>query len=190
MPSCISDSLSYYHYRTNVRKCKLFIDTKVYYSYSTLMVYELHSTHTWMREVDRNVEDGQSNMRFNNRDPVYLQVVRFFKEELATGRLGAGDVIPSRREIAGLLKINPNTAQKAYKEMEDQGLIITEGNSPSRITGEAELLSTIRHELIYEAVAAFVDSIRKIDAPVEEIINAVRQQYTAINHPGKGGSSE
>ncbi|WP_188993886.1 GntR family transcriptional regulator [Paenibacillus nasutitermitis] len=117
------------------------------------------------------------NMRFNNRDPVYLQVVRYFKEELATGRLAAGDVIPSRREIAGLLKINPNTAQKAYKEMEDQSLILTEGNSPSRITHNEQLISSIRSELIQEAVAAFIDSIRKIDMPVEELLDAVRQQY-------------
>ncbi|GGD70930.1 GntR family transcriptional regulator [Paenibacillus nasutitermitis] len=123
------------------------------------------------------MDDGQINMRFNNRDPVYLQVVRYFKEELATGRLAAGDVIPSRREIAGLLKINPNTAQKAYKEMEDQSLILTEGNSPSRITHNEQLISSIRSELIQEAVAAFIDSIRKIDMPVEELLDAVRQQY-------------
>ncbi|MBW7453365.1 GntR family transcriptional regulator [Paenibacillus sepulcri] len=124
-----------------------------------------------------NVDDGQINMRFNNRDPVYLQVVRYFKEGLAAGRLSAGDVIPSRREIAGLLKINPNTAQKAYKEMEDQGLIITEGNSPSRIASNEQLIGSIRDELIQEAAAAFIDSIKNIDVPVEELLNVVRKQY-------------
>ena len=71
-------------------------------------------------------------LNINSRDPVYLQVVRYFKEQIATGKLNAGEEIPSRRELAGMLKINPNTAQKAYKEMEEQRLITTERNFPSR----------------------------------------------------------
>lgn len=116
-------------------------------------------------------------MVFNNRDPVYLQVVRHFKERIATGRLKAGQVIPSRRELGALLKINPNTAQKAYKEMEEQRLIITEGNSPSRITEDADILRAIRSELIEGAVEAFVVSVRRIDVPVDELLDLVRAKY-------------
>jgi GntR family transcriptional regulator len=109
-----------------------------------------------MRGVIIEMNEGWTSVVFNNRDPVYLQVVRHFKERIATGRLKAGQVIPSRRELGALLKINPNTAQKAYKEMEEQRLIITEGNSPSRITEEADILRVIRSELIEDAVEAFV----------------------------------
>lgn len=114
---------------------------------------------------------------FNNRDPVYLQVVRHFKEEIATGKLQAGQEIPSRRELAGALSINPNTAQKAYKEMEEQGLIYTEGNSPSRITTDERILSSIRDELILEAVNTFVASIKTIDVPVDELLHIVKEKY-------------
>lgn len=62
-------------------------------------------------------------MNMNNRDPVYVQVVRYFKEQIATGMLEPGQEIPSRRELANRLKINPNTAKRAYKEMEEAGLI-------------------------------------------------------------------
>jgi GntR family transcriptional regulator len=124
-----------------------------------------------------NIGDGPLDVSFNNRDPVYLQVVRYFKEELATGKLEPGQVIPSRREVAGLFKINPNTAQKAYKEMEEQRLIITEGNSPSRITTDGQVLSMIREELIRNAVDAFVASIRKINVPVDELLDIVKNKY-------------
>jgi GntR family transcriptional regulator len=117
------------------------------------------------------------NVTFNNRDPVYLQVVRHFKEEIATGRLAAGQEIPSRRELAGLLQINPNTAQRAYKEMEEQRLITTEGNSPSRITTDERILSSIRAELIRETVDAFVQSVKKIAVPVEELLQLVKEKY-------------
>ena len=124
-----------------------------------------------------NTSEGWTEVAFNNRDPVYLQVVRHFKEQIATGRLAAGQVIPSRRELGALMKINPNTVQKAYKEMEEQQLIITEGNSPSRITNDTKLLNQIRSELLGEAVSAFVASVRKIDVPVDELLQLVRNKY-------------
>ncbi|WP_256757994.1 GntR family transcriptional regulator [Cohnella sp. WQ 127256] len=121
--------------------------------------------------------DGWDEVTFNNRDPVYLQVVQHFKEQIVTSKLGAGQVIPSRRELGALLKINPNTAQRAYKEMEEQQLIVTEGNSPSRITSDASILHTIRSELLEVAVDAFVASVRKIDIPVEELLDLVKVKY-------------
>lgn len=136
------------------------------------------------------MNEGWTSVVFNNRDPVYLQVVRHFKERIATGRLKAGQVIPSRRELAALLKINPNTAQKAYKEMEEQRLIITEGNSPSRITEEADILRAIRSELIEDAVEAFVVSVGRIDVPVDELLELVRSKYVeerARKNQAEGG---
>lgn len=114
---------------------------------------------------------------FNSRDPVYLQVVRLFKEKIVTGVLQSGQTIPSRRELAALLKINPNTAQRAYKEMEDQRLIVTEGNSPSRITMELKVLRQIRSELLSTAVEAFVASISSIDVPLDEVLDVVQRKY-------------
>ncbi|WP_338554415.1 GntR family transcriptional regulator [Paenibacillus sp. KS-LC4] len=122
--------------------------------------------------------EGWTEVAFNGRDPVYLQVVKFFKEQLVIGKMEAGQIIPSRRELGALLKINPNTAQKAYKEMEEQQLIVTEGNSPSRITMDENVLRAIRAELIGDAVEVFVASVRKIDVPVEELLELVKHKYT------------
>ena len=113
----------------------------------------------------------------NNREPVYLQVVRYFKEQIATGELTAGQEIPSRRELASLLKINPNTAQKAYKEMEEHGLIYTERNFPSRITTDKKVLKGVREELIQEAVDAFILAIKPIQVPVDELVDIVKKNY-------------
>jgi len=119
------------------------------------------------------------NVTFNNRDPIYLQVVRYFKEQITIGELAAGQEIPSRRELAALLKINPNTAQKSYKEMEEQGLIITEGNSPSTITRDDRILNAIRDELIRDAVHTFIACIKNINMPVDELLHVIKEQYVA-----------
>ncbi|PEJ58313.1 GntR family transcriptional regulator [Bacillus sp. AFS002410] len=113
----------------------------------------------------------------NNREPVYLQVVRHFKQQIAKRLLEAGQEIPSRRELAVQFNINPNTVQKAYKEMEEQGLITTERNFPSKITTDIQVLNGVRNELIMEAVNEFVDSIKVINVPVEELLTMVKQNY-------------
>lgn len=117
------------------------------------------------------------DVKFNNRDPVYVQVIRHFKEQIAKGSFTPGHVIPSRRELANQLKINPNTVQRAYKEMEEQKLIYTEGNMPSCITKDETVLKSVREELISEAVQVFISSIKSINAPLPEIMELVQKQY-------------
>lgn len=116
-------------------------------------------------------------VKFNNRDPLYVQVIRHFKEQIAKGFYAPGQEIPSRRELANQLKINPNTVQRAYKEMEEQKLIYTEGNLPSCITKDEEVLKGVRQELISEAVHIFINSIKSINAPLPEVLALVQQTY-------------
>jgi DNA-binding transcriptional regulator YhcF (GntR family) len=117
------------------------------------------------------------NMQFNTRAPVYLQVVDYFKKKMALGELKAGDEMPSRRELANDLKINPNTVQKAFKEMEDQQLITTERNRPSRVTTDRTILAQIRSEIVDDAVAVFVESIQELDVSVDELVEKIKRQY-------------
>jgi GntR family transcriptional regulator len=126
------------------------------------------------------------NIKFNNRDPVYVQVIQHFKEQIATGLFEPGQEIPSRRELANQLKINPNTAQRAYKEMEEQGLIFTERNLPSRITREEAVIKTVREELILEAVNAFIASVQSINVPLDEALDLVKDNYEKAKYGQEG----
>lgn len=116
-------------------------------------------------------------LKFNNRDPVYVQVVRHFKEQLASGILSAGQEIPSRRELAKKLKINPNTAQRAYKEMEEEGLIYTERNLPSKITKDVNKINAVREELLMEAVCTFVRAVKPINISIDELVQLVTEKF-------------
>ena len=63
----------------------------------------------------------------NNRDPrpIYLQIKEGLCRLILTGVLAEGERMPSVRELAGQLAINPNTIQRAYRELEMQGYIAT-----------------------------------------------------------------
>ena len=117
------------------------------------------------------------SITFNTRDPVYVQVVQYFKAQIAKGVLEPGQEMPSRRELASRLKFNPNTVQRAYKEMEEQRLIYTEGNLPSSITKDEAVLKQVREELIGDAVEEFIHAIKSINAPLHEVIALIEKRY-------------
>lgn len=123
-------------------------------------------------------------IQFNKRDAVYIQVVRYFKKLIAKGELEPGQVIPSRRELASQLKINPNTAQRAYKEMEEEGLIYTERNQPSKVTKDAALIQGMRDEMIMESVQGFIASMRDINVPLDECLRLVETGYRSDDQKG------
>ena len=60
-----------------------------------------------------------------SRKSIYEQVMDNLKEQIMTGTLQAGDKLPSVRELSKAITVNPNTIQKAYRELERQGYIYT-----------------------------------------------------------------
>ena len=65
------------------------------------------------------------HLDYRDARPIYTQIVDNFRMQIASGILQPGDKLPSVRELAGMLSINPNTIQRAYREMEAEGLIQT-----------------------------------------------------------------
>ncbi|MBR5157029.1 MAG: GntR family transcriptional regulator [Clostridia bacterium] len=66
------------------------------------------------------------NLDFSDRRPLYEQIKEKFKELIISGAVNEHDKIPSVRELASSLAINPNTIQRAYKELEEEGFIYSQ----------------------------------------------------------------
>ena len=64
-----------------------------------------------------------SNLRFDDRAPVYQQIAEYLKRRILLGTVQDGDPMPSRRELAAQTGINLNTAQKAYRLMTEEGYV-------------------------------------------------------------------
>ena len=62
---------------------------------------------------------------YRDARPIYTQIVDNFKNQIVSGILQSGEKLPSVRELAGELAINPNTIQRAYRELELAGWIAT-----------------------------------------------------------------
>jgi len=120
-------------------------------------------------------------LNIDNRSPVYLQLIEYFKEQIASGKLAMGEEIPSRRELARTLNINPNTVQRAYREMEEMGLIYTDGNMPSKVTRDETVIQKVREELVQDALEHFVSTIKTLQIPLEDIYPLLEKTYREKN---------
>lgn len=65
------------------------------------------------------------HLDYRDARPIYTQIVDGFREQIRSGILQIGDKLPSVRELASDLTINPNTIQRAYRELELSGWIAT-----------------------------------------------------------------
>ena len=97
-----------------------------------------------------------SNLRFDDRAPVYQQIAEYLKRQILLGTVQDGDPMPSRRELAAQTGINPNTAQKAYRLMTEEGYVVTDGNSGSFVRLTPALREQISEELTRGLVEQFV----------------------------------
>lgn len=63
--------------------------------------------------------------------PIYQQILRYVKLGIAGGTIAHGEELPSRRVVSALLGVNPNTVQKAYRLLEEEGLILSHTGAKS-----------------------------------------------------------
>ena len=64
-------------------------------------------------------------LNYRDSRPIYEQIKDNYKRLILSGGIAAGDKLPSVRELASQLAINPNTIQRAYRELESEGFIYT-----------------------------------------------------------------
>jgi GntR family transcriptional regulator len=97
-------------------------------------------------------------VNFKSGVPVYLQIVQQVKAAAAGGTLRPGDALPSVRTLAEDLRINRNTAARAYEELESEGVIETRQGSGCflKANGASPLRRAVRSERIIAELDALI----------------------------------
>ena len=90
--------------------------------------------------------------RAQNGSPIYLQILRYIKRGIVTGDIVDGDALPSRRMLSAMLGVNPNTIQKAYRILEEDGLITSHAGAKSVIVLNDENRASVRQELLQDDI--------------------------------------
>ena len=83
--------------------------------------------------------------------PVYQQIIDHVKRDIALGRLERDEKLPTVRQLAGQLAINPNTIAKAYQQLEREGIITTRPGSGAFVANlDSNLNNSVKKKLISE----------------------------------------
>jgi len=125
--------------------------------------------------------------------PIYAQLITEMKHAIAAGLLRAGDALPSLRELAGELRVNPLTVARAYRELEALGIITTGHGRGSFISaGAADLGEAYRREALAEAVERLLVEAYHLGATPAEIRTLVeaRLQILQGEEPVPHGSRD
>ncbi len=121
--------------------------------------------------------DGFSKLKLNKNEPVYLQMIKHAKKQILSGEWANGERLPSRRETAATLCINPNTVQKAYKLMEEEGFVITDGNQGSIIVINEGRLQDFKKELTADRLATVLKELKDLNLSFKQVVDMVSELW-------------
>ena len=114
-------------------------------------------------------------LEFDPTRPIYLQIVEAVKMRTAQGVYRAGGRLPSVREMAAEMGVNPNTLSRAYMELEREGFITTRRGEGSSITRSADRIDSERSALARAARDRFVSEVRGLALTGEQIEDLLRE---------------
>ncbi|MEN9405751.1 MAG: hypothetical protein RLZ12_35 [Bacillota bacterium] len=106
---------------------------------------------------------------FQSERPIYLQVMEKITRRILCGELGLGARLLAVRELAVQFKINPNTVQRAYVELERSGVIETRRGMGSFVTRKKEVIETLRQETLYSDLNSFVQAMQALGCTLSEV---------------------
>lgn len=102
--------------------------------------------------------------------PIYAQLMDTLKRRIITGRYLPGEKLPSVRELAAEAGINPNTVQRAFSELEREGLIYTQRATGKYVTENADEIKSARQALAKTQVAEFLSNMQSLGYSVGDVI--------------------
>jgi len=116
--------------------------------------------------------------KFNNREPIYLQLMNIVKQDIINGNLRKDEKISSVRELALTYGVNPNTVQKALSELEREGFIRTERTSGRYVALDSENTVQVKDEICLQITASYIHQMWGMNFSDDEIRKIVKNTLT------------
>lgn len=116
------------------------------------------------------------DIKFDDKTPIYVQIMYLIKMDIITGKLKEDDKLPSVRELSSKLKVNPNTIQRAYQELERENLTYTQRGTGNFVRGNEKMVMELKKEMAKQSIDAFIQDMRNLGFSSEEIIETVGEE--------------
>jgi len=115
-------------------------------------------------------------MEFNSRIPIYLQVIENIVKRLVMGKIPPGSKLPSTRELAVEYNINPNTAARIYKEMEQMSICYTKRGLGTFATEDKKQIEKMKDEMAKNIISTFIDEMQTLGFEKSQMIDAINKE--------------
>lgn len=109
--------------------------------------------------------------------PIYLQIIRHIKRGIVSGAVVHGDEVPSRRVLSALLGVNPNTIQKAYAMLEEEGLMESRSGAKSYMSLSEEKVTAIRQQLLESDALSVVGALKQMGLSKPEALGLIERYW-------------
>lgn len=116
------------------------------------------------------------SLDFEQKVPIYIQIMNLIKRDIVTKTLKSGDKLPSVREMAAELKVNPNTLQRAYQELEREGITYTQRGMGTFVMEDEEVITELKKEMSKEIINNFLVGMKSIGFSAKEILKIVEEK--------------
>ncbi len=113
---------------------------------------------------------------FDPNTPIYIQIMHSIRRAIVTGEIRQGDKLPSVREQAESHKVNPNTVQRAYQELEREGTCETRRGTGTFVVEAGNLVADLRVAMANDVVDACLAGLSELGFGDNEILEAIRER--------------
>lgn len=130
-------------------------------------------------EPTQNTKHPPRKWNLTSDRPVFIQIMETLKRDIVTGAYSPGDKLPSVRDLAAEAAVNPNTMQRAFSELEREGLVYTKRTNGRFITEDMTMIEQLKQRMALDAISQFLDNMRQLgfsgDEAMELLKNAVKE---------------
>ncbi len=117
---------------------------------------------------------------FDNKKPIYLQIMERIKLQIVSHTLKPNQQLPTVREFAAEAGVNPNTIQRALSELEREGFVYSKRTTGRFVTENQELIAQSRKQLSEEELEHFISSMTHFGYEKEELPGVVADHIKGV----------
>lgn len=110
---------------------------------------------------------------FDKKTPIYVQIMNMIKRRIISKELKGGNKLASVRDLSAELRVNPNTIQRAYKELEREGFACTQRGMGTFITEDENIIYNLRRDTAKDVMNSFIKGMRHLGFSNKEILDLV-----------------
>ena len=98
------------------------------------------------------------------------------KKKIITGEINGGDKLPSVRELSTKLRVNPNTIQRTYQELERENLVFTQRGMGTFVTEDKQIVKNLKKDMASDIIESFISEMKGLGFSYDEIAEVVKDR--------------